>query len=346
MHSRTWFCACAVVLLAAAGTPAQQTADDQNVPAASVGVSTWFSVVHIPAIPDAPFSATTMMDNTQTLADGTTVTTKTMTTIARDSKGRTHNENRYDLSPSDNGQGRIRDITIFDPTTRVKTTLTPDAMQATVIAMPAAQPQPASRAIRPEIQREDLGMNTIDGLTVHGFRQSRTIPEGADGNDRPITITDEYWYSDELHMNITLKHTDPRHGTQFVTLTELSREEPDGKMFEIPAGYSVREDEGSTQGAVKIAADVAEASLIARVEPVYPPLAITARVQGSVRFKVVIGKDGSVKNAQVLSGHPILVNAAKAAVMQWKYSPTLLNGNAVSVSAPVTVNFTLPVQNQ
>ena len=237
MFQRHWFLALAAPLLIVFPISAQQTTDGRNVPVAAVNVSTWFSVVTIPAIPGAPFSATTMMDNTQTLPDGTTVTTKTMTTIARDSRGRTHNENRYYLAPSDNGQGRVRDITIFDPATRVRTTLTRATLQATFTTLPAPRPRTALPATRPGIPREDLGVATIDGLEVHGFRQSSTIPTGAAGNDRPITITDEYWYSDELHMNITLKHTDPRQGTQFVVLTQLSRSEPDEKMFEIPAEY-------------------------------------------------------------------------------------------------------------
>src|SRR5271165_1958358 len=140
MFRQTWFRAWAALLVLAATTSAQQTADGQRVPVASASVSTWFSVVNIPAIPNAPFSATTVMDNTQTLADGTTVTTKTMTTIARDSKGRTHNENRYYLAPSDNGQGRVRDITIFDPATRVRTTLTRATLQATFTTLPAPRP--------------------------------------------------------------------------------------------------------------------------------------------------------------------------------------------------------------
>jgi hypothetical protein len=241
MLRQTCFHACASFLLIAANASAQQTTDDQDHTAA-VGLSMWFHLVNIPAIPNAPFSATTVMDNTQTLADGTTVTTKTMTTIARDSKGRTHNENRHYLRPSDNGEGRIRDITIFDPTACIKTTLTPATLQATVSVLPPIQPHSASQASQPAIPREDLGSSSIDGLPVHGFRQSRTIPEGADGNERPITITDEYWYSDELHMKITLKHTDPRHGTQFVALTQISREEPDEKLFEVPAKYKVRDD--------------------------------------------------------------------------------------------------------
>jgi hypothetical protein len=233
---RTVFHACVLLFLAAPLAFAQQT-----VPSPAVNISEWIDIVHIPSIPDAPFSATTMMDNMHTLEDGTKVTTKTMTTIARDSAGRTHNENRYSLSPSDNGEGRIRDITIFDPNTRSKITLIPATRSATVLVQAAPNLHPAVRAMRQEPQREDLGSSEIGGISVHGFRQSQTIPEGQEGNDRPITITDEYWYSDELHMNITVKHTDPRHGTQLVTLTQLKRQEPDPKMFEVPPGYTVQE---------------------------------------------------------------------------------------------------------
>ena len=342
MSRQTSLCACASILLTACAVLAQDATGDHNVPYASVGVSTWFSVVHIPAIPNAPFSATTMMDNTQTLADGTTVTTKTMTTIARDSKGRTHNENRYYLTPADNGQGRIRDITIFDPTTRTKTTLVPATMQATVTVVPPHESPSALPGIQPGPQREDLGISSIDGLSIHGFRQSRIIPEGLDGNDRPITITDEYWYSDELRMNIPLKPPDPRHGTQFVTLTQLSRDQPDEKMFEVPAGYNVR-TESDTPGAIRISARVAEDDIINRVDPQYPPLAKAARIQGSVEFNVTIGEGGSVRYLELVRGHPLLVNAAKEAVLEWKFRPVLLNGNAVSVTAPVTVAFNLPL---
>jgi TonB family protein len=314
----------------------------QEPSAPSVGISEWVSIVHIPPIPNAPFSATTMMDNIHSLADGTTVTTKTMTTIARDTKGRTHNENRYYLTPSDSSEGRIRDITIFDPNSRTRTTLNPATQRAFVFAVPPPMGLSGSPVVPPpDAEREDLGLSSIDGLTVHGYRKSRTIPVGAEGNDREITISDEYWYSDELHMNITVRHTDPRHGVQFVALTELKREEPDPKMFEIPAGYSV-ENQNETQGTVRIGAGVAEANLIKRVEPTYPALALSARVQGLVEFNAVIGEDGAVKRVQLVRGHPLLINAAKAAVLQWKYRPTLLNGNPVSVTASVIVNFTLP----
>jgi TonB family protein len=342
MLRQTYFHAMVGVILAAAAAHAQQTTQGQKVPFTSVGISEWISIVHIRAIPNAPFSATTMMDNVRTLADGTTVTTKTMTTIARDSRGRTHNENRYYLRPSDNGEGRIRDITIFDPEARTRTTLIPATMQATVVVIPPPQQRTTLPDQRFEPPRDDLGESSIDGLSVHGFRQSRTIPAGEDGNDRAIVISDEYWYSEELQMNIAVKHTDPRHGTQSVILTQLKREEPDPKMFEIPPGYTVQ-NQSETQGPVRISGGVAAANLIQRVDPIYPALAEATRVQGSVEFNVTIGEDGLVKNLQLVRGHPLLINAAKEAVLQWKYRPTLLNGNPVIVMAPVIVNFTLAV---
>ena len=78
-----------------------------------------------------------------------------------------------------------------------------------------------------------------------------------------------------------------------------------------------------------------------KVQPTYPPLARTARVQGSVVLAAVIGKDGTIQNLHVLSGHPLLTQAALDAVRQWRYRPYILNGEPVEVDTQVTVNFTL-----
>jgi protein TonB len=64
-------------------------------------------------------------------------------------------------------------------------------------------------------------------------------------------------------------------------------------------------------------------------------------VQGTVKFTATISKDGNIENLQLVSGHPLLVNAAKEAVLQWKYKPTLLNGEPVEVITEIIVNFTL-----
>ena len=94
-------------------------------------------------------------------------------------------------------------------------------------------------------------------------------------------------------------------------------------------------------GPVRIGGVVAEANLIRRVQPTYPSLAKSARVQGTVEFSAIISKEGNIEHLQLVHGHPLLVNAAKEAVLQWKYRPTLLNGQPVEVSTEVVVNFTL-----
>ena len=98
----------------------------------------------------------------------------------------------------------------------------------------------------------------------------------------------------------------------------------------------------STPERIRVGANVQQANLIRNVDPVYPPLAVQARIQGTVRFTAVIGRDGRVQNLQLISGHPILVVAAREAASQWEYRPTLLNGSPVEVVTQVDVNFTLP----
>jgi protein TonB len=83
------------------------------------------------------------------------------------------------------------------------------------------------------------------------------------------------------------------------------------------------------------------ATPIRRVDPIYPLLAKQARVSGTVELLGVLGTDGRIHELRVLRGHPLLVNAAIEAVRQWVYEPTMLNGQAVEVSAPILVNFIL-----
>jgi protein TonB len=83
------------------------------------------------------------------------------------------------------------------------------------------------------------------------------------------------------------------------------------------------------------------ATIVRRVEPVYPPLARQARISGAVQLQGIIGVDGRIHELKVISGHPLLIAAAVAAVQQWIYTPTTLNGELVEVIAPITVNFIL-----
>ena len=92
---------------------------------------------------------------------------------------------------------------------------------------------------------------------------------------------------------------------------------------------------------IRVGGNVAKARLTRQVRPQYPPLARQARIQGTVKLSAIIAKDGSIQKLEVMSGHPLLVPAALAAVKQWRYRPTLLNGEAVEVLTNIDVNFTL-----
>jgi periplasmic protein TonB len=96
-----------------------------------------------------------------------------------------------------------------------------------------------------------------------------------------------------------------------------------------------------TQTRIRQGGAVTAASLINRVQPVYPPLARQTRVSGTVRLHAIISKDGSVQQLEVMSGHPLLVQAALDAVRQWRYRPTLLNGEPVEVDTTIDVIFSL-----
>jgi TonB family protein len=92
---------------------------------------------------------------------------------------------------------------------------------------------------------------------------------------------------------------------------------------------------------VRVAPGVIAGLIENKVDPVYPPLARQARIQGAVILGVIISKTGDVENLQLISGHPMLAPAAIEAVKQWKYKPYLLNGEPVEVETQVQVNFRL-----
>jgi len=92
---------------------------------------------------------------------------------------------------------------------------------------------------------------------------------------------------------------------------------------------------------IRVGGHVQSVKLRSQDRPVYPSLARQARIQGVVRFGVLIGVDGDIKHMQLISGHPLLVEAAQKAVQTWTYETTLLNGNPVEVITQVDVNFTL-----
>jgi len=97
----------------------------------------------------------------------------------------------------------------------------------------------------------------------------------------------------------------------------------------------------ATPQRVRVSQGVTSGLLLRRINPSYPPLARTARIQGKVLLQAQISKNGDIQNLQVLSGHPMLIQSALDAVKQWKYRPYYLNGEPVEVDTTIEVNFTL-----
>jgi protein TonB len=92
---------------------------------------------------------------------------------------------------------------------------------------------------------------------------------------------------------------------------------------------------------ITVGGNVQAAHLVNRVQPIYPPLARQTRISGTVKLHAIIGKSGAVEQLQVVSGHPLLVQSALDAVKQWRYQPTLLNGEPVEVDTEIDVIFSL-----
>ena len=96
-----------------------------------------------------------------------------------------------------------------------------------------------------------------------------------------------------------------------------------------------------TASRIRVGGNVQAAAIIRQVTPMYPPIAKTAHISGTVILHAIIGKDGSVQDLQYVSGPPLLMKSALDAVKQWRYKPTLLNGEPVEVDTTISVVFTL-----
>jgi len=190
---------------------------------------------------------------------------------------------------------------------------------------------------------ESLGKQTIEGVEAEGTRNVRTIPAGEIGNERPIEIVFERWYSPELQTVVMTRHIDPRFGETSYRLTNISRDEPARTLFEVPAGYTVKEAPTPsvwTTSAKPLTGGALNGKAINMPMPEYPAIAKQANASGAVTVQVTFDEDGNVISAQAVSGHPLLRAAAVSAARQAKFSPTKLSGQGVKVSGVLVYNFT------
>jgi hypothetical protein len=201
----------------------------------------------------APFSAVAVSETTQTLADGNHITRKTQTNVFRDSQGRIRKEIMLTgFGPLTTSEQPKTFVVVNDPVAGTTFVLHPDQKTAEKMGKPFGEMKGAARRAMKDkmefrqeektgvnLKREDLGTQTIAGVTAQGTRVTKTIPAGQIGNEKPITIVREVWYSNDLQTVVMSKRSDPWSGETIYSLTNIQRAEPDATLFAVPSDYSV-----------------------------------------------------------------------------------------------------------
>src|SRR5580704_17055322 len=184
-----------------------------------------------------------------------------------------------------------------------------------MVRVPAAPPEEAAKLDHLIIVAPDAIKQKLEArLTLHeGDRLTQTAV-----NDLFTTLK-----TVDEHLKASLQPNAEKTGSTIVITLE-SRAMDEGAPTKIRVGGNVQ-----------------ATNLVQKVQPIYPPLAKQAHIQGLVRFTATIGKDGAVQNLDLVSGDPLLADAAREAVQKWIYKPTLLNGDPVVVVTQIDVNFTL-----
>jgi hypothetical protein len=204
--------------------------------------------IFVTPIANAPFTGIINVERSVVERDGTIQYLKTFREIGRDSRGRIFNQYRTLLPASDSGTPQVVRVLLYDPQTRTSILLFPQQRMfstGTVNRPPETQPPTLHDASTTGnsiprndfTKQEDLGNRQIEGLAVHGVRETQTIAAEKSGIGKEILVTDEYWYSADLRINMIIKHSDPRTGTATMTITQIQRAEPDPGLLQIPEGY-------------------------------------------------------------------------------------------------------------
>jgi hypothetical protein len=216
----------------------------------------------------APYSGVEVTTREQVLANGNVISQKNQVTHYRDGQGRTRTE--MTMKHPDGTTGTH--VVIHDPVAGVMHDINPEqkvSRDATFRAPGAGNRGPGGpgprgrgpggapgtdramtqrRAQDPNVVTENLGTQTINGVTATGTRITHTIPAGTEGNSLPIAIVHETWMSDDLKVAVMVKHSDPRSGTTTTQLTNIVRAEPDTTLFSVPSGYTVQTGGGPGHG--------------------------------------------------------------------------------------------------
>lgn len=184
-----------------------------------------------------PYSAETLTEHTRTLANGARLTQRTTGLVYRDDEGRTRREMSASYAgPFATGGDTQHLIFINDPVAGTSTTIMPESDKAVTKPMPANNDEAVEAEATAENRRvESLGKEMIEGFAAEGTRTTIVIPAGSIGNDEPLEIVHERWYSPELQTILLSKHSDPRWGETIYKLFNIDRGAPDSSLFSLPA---------------------------------------------------------------------------------------------------------------
>jgi len=227
-----------------------------------------------PTVAGAPYSAEAVTERVQTLVDGNRIVQTTSSTVARDSQGRVRRDESLAMAMPGSPKGSGPKIeTINDPIAGLHWLLDPQAKTAIKMPMPKKDSALFNTALPPlgpeqtffftsgapgtqvsvqtlakhqaeadtDVTHVDLGTQTVEGVAAQGTRITRTLPAGTVGNEQPLVITTETWYSPALKVLVMSKAEDPRMGTTTYRLTNIQRGEPSAALFEIPPDYAIKD---------------------------------------------------------------------------------------------------------
>jgi hypothetical protein len=220
--------------------------DVEDVRAPDRGTEVRVHGVQILPATDKPFSGHDHIEWTRKLEDGNEITSELYAFLARDSQGRIYREH-VSFVPANSGQrSRRREIDLLDPVTHTRTVCIVAKHRCTITGYHASAkfvpPPVGSQANGTRyLAREPMGSDEMDGLSVVGTRETLTIKAGVLGNAEPLVTTKEYWYSPDLEINLLTTRKDPREGIQVIRVVDLSRAEPDPRIFALPAGFVIRD---------------------------------------------------------------------------------------------------------
>ncbi len=225
-----------------------------------------------------PFCAIITTEHTQSFADGNRIHTTDTSSLCRDSEGRTRREAKLKLLGAGPQNSTPELITILDPVAGVRYMLDSENKTAHKMVLPSpnnpgagpmdlpakgehmlmyqsagvAGPQISTNVFfrrqigqpsdEPAPASENLGDQTINGIHASGTRMTTTIPIGQMGNDKPISVMSERWYSPDLKTTVMTKHTDPWAGELKTEFTSVNTSEPDASLFTVPSDYRIVED--------------------------------------------------------------------------------------------------------